>query len=322
MVFVTGGTGFLGSHLLRHLVAQGQQIRALRRANSRLDLVADIAQKVDWVEGDVNDLPALEAIFAEGVTQVYHCAAVVSFHPRDRAKLLKINVEGTANIVNFCLETGVKKLVHVSSIAALGRSPQRRDLDETCLWVENPLNTHYAISKYRSEMEVWRGQAEGLPVAIVNPAMILGAGRWDEGTARLFQQVKKGLRFWPAGTTGFVDVADVVRFMQLLMESDISGERYILSAENWPYKQFFEQVAAELGVAPPSTRVTPFLAEMAWGVEWLREKLTGSQPIVTRESARSSGQAFFYDNRKSRSVFGFGYRSVEETIAEVAGYLN
>ncbi|MFN4253971.1 MAG: NAD-dependent epimerase/dehydratase family protein [Saprospiraceae bacterium] len=316
LTLVTGGTGFLGSYLLRELVAKGCRVRALRRASSQMDLVRDVADRVEWAEGDVNDLWALEEAL-RGVTHVYHCAAMVSFHPRDVRNMMKINVEGTANIVNLCLETGVRKLVHVSSIAAVGRTKERPQLDETSKWVDGPLNTNYAISKHLSEMEVWRGHAEGLPVGIVNPAIILGAGRWHEGSARFFKQVFDGLKFCPVGRSGFVDVRDVARFMVSLMDSGISGQRYILSADSWSYRQFFDAVAASLQVPAPGIRVEPWLAEVAWRVEWLKEKLTGIQPMVTRESARTSVNSFFYGNEKSRSVFGFEYRPLAETIAEV-----
>ena len=174
-ILVTGATGFLGAYLLRQLVTQGHAIRALRRANSPMHLVEDIADLVEWVEADILDIVALETAF-EGVTHVYHCAAMVSFHPRDVDRMMKINVEGTANIVNLSLSFGVQKLVHVSSIAAVGRSKERPQLDESSKWTTSKLNTNYAISKYMGEQEVWRGHAEGLAVGIVNPAIILGSG--------------------------------------------------------------------------------------------------------------------------------------------------
>ncbi len=319
-ILVTGGTGFIGSYLIRLLVARGYSVRALRRANSSMDLVQDVAGQVEWVEADVTDLPALEDAF-KGVTHVCHCAAIVSFHPRDVRQMMLTNVSGTANIVNLSLDFGVQKLVHVSSIAAFGRAKERPNLDENAKWVESNGNSRYAISKHLSEQEVWRGHAEGLPVAIVNPSVVLGSGFWDIGPARMFKQVYQGLKFWSVGSTGVVDVRDVAQFMLLLLERDISGERYILNAQNIPFRDLFFGVADALGVKRPPFKVTPWLAEVAWRVEWLKEKLLGIEPVVTRESARASVSGFYYANAKSLAVPGFAYRPLEQTIRETAAQL-
>ena len=316
-LLVTGGTGFLGSYLLRMLVQKGYSVRALRRASSSTVLAAEVADRVEWVVGDVTDMGALEDAF-QGVTHVLHCAAMVSFHTRDYGRMMQINVEGTANVVNLSLEGGVQKLIHVSSIAALGRTKERTHLDEKSSWVQSSGNSQYAISKYESEQEVWRGHAEGLNVGIVNPSVILGSGFWDQGSARFFKQIDQGLKFWPVGRSGFVDVRDVARFMVLLLESDLNGERFVLNADNIPYRQFFKTLADALGSQPPPIKVTPLLAEVAWRVEWLKEKILGIDPIVTKESARASVSSYHYGNEKSTSVFGFTYRPLETSIRETA----
>jgi dihydroflavonol-4-reductase len=225
-------------------------------------------------------------------------------------------VQGTANMVNLALDFNIQKFVHVSSIAALGRSKERYELDEQTKWVNSSANSHYAISKYQSEQEVWRAHHEGLPVAIVNPAVILGAGFWDDGSARFFKQIDDGLKFWTVGSSGFVDVRDVAYFMTLLMESDINGERYVLAAENMPYRTLFEKIALSLGKKPPGIKVTPLLAEVAWRVEWLKEKLLGTTPMVTKESARASVSKYRYLNPKSLSIPNFAYRPIDQTIQE------
>lgn len=317
LILVTGGTGFVGSYLLRLLVKSGYRVRALRRANSPLDLVSEVAEQVEWVDADVTDLGALEDAF-QGVTHVCHCAAMVSFHPRDLRRMMQVNVEGTANIVNLSLAHGIKRLIHVSSIASLGRTRERTHLDENSKWIGGKGNSNYAISKFLSEQEVWRGQAEGLTTAIVNPAIILGSGFWDVGSGRFFKQVYQGLKFWPVGRSGFVDVRDVAQFMLLLLESDISGERYILNTRDTAYREFFQLVASALGVKPPSIKVTPLLAEIAWRVEWLKEKILRMDPVVTRESARSSVAGYYYSNAKSLTMPGFFYRPLEQTIQETA----
>lgn len=317
LVLVTGATGFVGSYLVRALVQQGWKVRALRRKSSRLDLLGDWANQVAWAEADITDTGALEDAF-QGVTHVCHTAAMVSFHPKDTEKMKKINVEGTANIVNLCLDFGVKRLIHVSSIAALGRTANRPQLDEQCKWVESKHNSRYAVSKYAAEMEVQRGIAEGLSAAIVNPSVIVGSTDWEIGMAGFFKKIDQGLKFCPSGGSGFVDVRDVVRFMTLLLNSDISGERFILNSENLTHRAFFGQIATALGVQPPPVTVGPFLAEVAWRVEWLKEKILGATPLATKESARASVTNYTYLNDKSRSVFGFGYIPMEQTIRETA----
>jgi dihydroflavonol-4-reductase len=315
-VLVTGGTGFLGAHLLDYLIAQGHEIIALKRNTSANDLVSDL-KGITWCDIDILDTELLYPIM-QGIDEVYHCAAMVSFHPRDAEAMHAINVTGTANVVNAALAGNVKKLIYVSSIAALGRSKGRTYLDEQSKWVDGQENTQYAISKYRAEMEVWRADAEGLHVAIVNPAVILGAGFWQSGSARFFTQVAGGLKFWPSGRSGMVDVRDVVRFMYSLMQSDIKSERYVLSAEDFPFKSLFDGIADRIGAKRPSIKVTRLLAEVAWRVEWLKEKLTGKTPMVTRESARASLNQFTYGNEKSKSVFGFRYTPIETTLDDMA----
>lgn len=316
-LLLTGATGFIGAYLLRHWLERGVRVRALRRKNSNLNLVADIADRVEWAEADVTDLGALEDAF-EGITHVCHGAAVVSFHPRDAQKMMAVNVEGTANIVNLCLDFGVRRLIHVSSIASLGRAADRPHLDENCQWVESKHNSRYALSKYRSEMEVQRGVAEGLSAAIVNPSVVVGSRDWEQGMAGFFKKIDQGLKFCPSGGSGFVDVRDVVRFVSLLLESDISGERYILNGDNLSHRQFFDLIAQALGVPSPPITVGPFLAEVAWRVEWLKEKLLGATPLATRESARASVTHFTYANEKSRGVFNFEYTTLAKTVRDTA----
>jgi nucleoside-diphosphate-sugar epimerase len=307
----------VGSYLLRLLVKEGYRVRAMRRPESRMDLVSDIADKVEWVEADTLDILSLEEAF-EGITHVCHCAGITSFLRRDERRMMQINVNGTANMVNFALAFGVQQFVHISSIAALGRTPDRPHMDERSPWVSSKDNSRYAISKYLGEQEVWRGQAEGLRVAVVNPSIILGSGFWNEGSAKFFRQVYEGLKFRPTGRSGFVDVRDVVAFMVLLLKNDIAGERYILNAQNIPSGELFDQIAVALDKKPPFIRVTPLLAEVAWRVEWLKSSILRTPPVVTRESARASVQQYTYGGEKALNVAGFQYRPIASTIQEIA----
>lgn len=317
-ILVTGGTGLLGSYLLRYLVQNGfTQIRALRRPSSRMDMVEPIIDQIDWVEGDLLDIPALERAM-EGIEALFNCAAIISFDPRSRQQMMRVNSEGTANIVNVALEMGVRRVVHASSIAAIGRPKTGMTISETTPWQRSKYNSNYAISKYLGEQEIWRGWAEGLEVGVVNPGVILGGGRWDEGPLKIFKLVWKNFPFYPVGNSCFVDVRDVARFMILLMESGLNGERFILGSSNMPIKNVMFQIADHCAKKRPFIKVTSLIQQIAWRIEWIRARLFGASPLITRETASHAGRSFYYDNQKSIDTFGFEYISVEDTISETA----
>jgi dihydroflavonol-4-reductase len=320
-ILITGATGFVGSYLARYLVKNGYTyIVCLKRPTSRLDMVAEVKDKVIWEEGDILDVPFLENILrGHQIEQIYHCAAVVSFDPRDREEMYNINVVGTENVVNAALEVGIEKLVYTSSIAAIGRVEHEPWVRETNKWQRSPLNSHYAISKFQAEQEVWRGIAEGLTAAMVNPTVILGSQYWEQGTGRLFDQVGRGLRFYTEGSTGYVDVRDVVTFMVKLMDSPIDNQRFVLNGENMSYKTMFEKIALILNKKPANIPVTPLLRQIAWRVEWLKSRFTGRRPLITKETARTSGTTFYFDNKKSLATFpDFQYSNIAATIEETA----
>jgi nucleoside-diphosphate-sugar epimerase len=317
-VFITGATGFMGSYLLRYLWQCGYtRIRALRRSQSAMDLVADVADQVEWVEGDVLDPVILEEAM-QGIRQVYHCAALVSFDSRDRRQMMAINAHGTANMVNAALYAGIDKLVQVSSIATLGRTRDGSLLDEQAKWQRSDFNTNYSISKFLAEQEVWRGIAEGLCAAIINPCVILGGGRWQEGTPQIFKTIAGGYPFYTSGTVSLVDVRDVARFAVQLMESEVHSERFILAAESWGYEAFLKAVAAELGVRPPWLKARGWMLGLAWRSAWLWARLSGTRPLLTRETAMNARLNFRYDNSKSIQQFDFHYTPLAQTIAETA----
>ncbi|MGE7773270.1 NAD-dependent epimerase/dehydratase family protein [Chitinophaga sp. NPDC101104] len=317
MILVTGGTGFLGSYLLRALVKAGKPVRALYR--SRIPgQVQDIADKVEWFQADVLDVCALEDAFA-GITEVYHCAAVVSFQPDKRDAMMKSNIEGTANVVNMAIDAGVRKLVHVSSVASLGRAKQNQELSEDAQWEESANNSNYAISKHLSEMEIWRGIAEGLDAVIVNPSIILGSGFWHDGSGMLLKNAWKEFPYYTEGVNGFVDVEDVVEAMVRLMDSDVSGQRFILNGENWPYRQLFNEMARHLGKKPPHIATKPWMAALVWRVEKIRGMITGKRPLLTRETARTAQLKVYYDNKKILGALpGFRFRPLADTIEHIS----
>ena len=315
-IFVTGGTGFVGSYLLRYLVQQGHEhIKAVKRTNSSMALVESVKDKIEWVEGDILDIPFLEQEM-EGITQVYHCAALVSFEPKAAAKMKTVNIEGTANMVNIALYHQIEKMVYISSVAALGTSKPKEWQDENTKWKEDKNNSNYGKSKYRAEMEVWRGIMEGLTAAIISPSLILGSGFWNSGTGNIFRLYGNGFPFYAGGISGLVDVRDVAKAAIQLMESAIQEERFVVSGENLAYKDLFTQIASAAGVKPPAYPVNSLLTGIGWRLEWLKSSLTGTPPTITKESARSAANQTYYRNQKSIDLLNFQYTPIAQTIQE------
>ncbi len=315
-ILVTGGTGFVGSYLLRYLVQEGYTcIRALKRAQSSMELVRDVAGEVQWVEGDVLDpFSLLEAM--KGVKQVYHCAALVSYQPADKKRIMEVNVEGTANIVNEALETGVQKLVFAGSIAAVGHPKEGFPASENTPWEWKKELSHYAVSKHLAELEVWRAAAEGLNVCVANPSVILGAGRWNEGPLKIFPLVWRNFPICPPGLNGFVDVRDVARFMMRLMESDISGERFIVSAENLEFQHLMGLVAQVLSRRAPAWKAPAWAMHAARYWDGLCAALTGGTQEITREAVYHASLRLKYDHGKSVNALQWRYIPIAETVAE------
>lgn len=318
MILVTGATGLVGSHLVQALVQQGKPVRALYRSVIPAFAGAD---KAEWVQADILDVIALEEAL-HGVAQVYHCAAVVSFNPKKTEQLYQTNVEGTANVVNACINAGVQKLLHVSSVAALGRMNKNAAIDENMHWSPKNNNSEYGKSKYLAEMEVWRGVGEGLEAVIVNPSIILGAGDWNSGSTQIFKTVYDEFPWYTDGVTGFVDVMDVVKAMQLLMESSVSAQRYILNAVNLPFKEVFEIIAKCFNKRPVHKKVSPFLAGLIWRWEALKYKLTNVSPLLTKETAASAQAKVFFKNGKLLEQFpNFQYTPFTATINRICNEL-
>ncbi len=313
-ILVTGGTGFLGHHLLRELVKENIPVRAIHRSNSDR-VVMDAIEGVEWMEADVLDIVKLEEAF-EGITHVYHSAAMVSFVPSDFKKMHQINIEGTKNVVNLSLEKGVEKLVHVSSIAAVSRKANQEILTEGDASESEGLPSEYGKSKYKSEMEVWRGFAEGLKVAIVNPSIIVGPFQWDRSSVRLFDREGFIGKVYTNGITGFVSVHDVVNAMQLLMNSEVNGERFILSAENLPLKQVFNWMAEDLGIKAPTIGSPKMLSAIMWRAFYLLHKIGGPSPLITKETAKSAHAENKYSGNKFATAFDYEYQSIREIVRE------
>ena len=314
-VFVTGGTGLLGARLIQELAAtDSYEIYALKRTDSDLSLLAGLEDQVHWIEGDMLDQYALEQGLADA-SIVFHCAAMVSFDPRDRAYMHEVNVAGTALLVDLCIDREDLKLIHVSSIAALGHEKDSNKLiSEVVPWEEDENRSEYSKSKYFAEMEVHRGIAEGIRAAIVNPSIILGLGFPAKGSTRMFANVRKGFPYYTEGISGFVHAEDVARFMLLLATSEVEGERYILSQGNYSYKQIFDWMAEGFKVAKPNKPVNRLISALVWRLDKVRCLFTGARPLVTKETTASAFAVHRYDNTKSSAFPGFTYGNLKEQI--------
>jgi dihydroflavonol-4-reductase len=326
MILVTGGTGLVGTQLLFDLTASGKSVRAIKRKSSSLKALEKIfrlrskdagnqLRRIEWVDGDVTDYISLEKAI-QGVDEVYHCAAVVSFDPKDKPMMMHINVEGTANVVNAALAKGIRKLCFVSSVAALGRAAEDTVIDESADWIESNENSSYAVSKYAAEREIWRGVAEGLEAVVVNPSIIFGPGDPQKSSAKLLATARKGNPFYTKGQNAFVDVRDVSRIMIRLMESDIVNERFVVNADNCTYQHIFNLMAEGFGKKAPSVHVRPWMFEILWRFDKLRSLITGTSPLITRETARTSGKRYFYSNQKVKKALGYEFISIEQSIKE------
>ena len=327
MILVTGGTGLLGSHLLLDLLKKGKEIRAIKRPASNIAMVRkifsyytpgpdELAGKIRWVDADLMDFGAIEDAM-EGITEIYHAGAVVSFYPKDHQSMLRVNIEGTANLVNQAIANKVAKFCYVSSVATLGRTENKELSTEETYWVPSKKNSVYGISKYGAEREIWRGMEEGLNAVIINPSVILGPGFWQDNSG-LFRLVYEGLKYYTRGTNGYVDVRDICIAMIDLMDGNHFGERFVCSAENRSYQDFFGLIAKHMGKPAPSVNVPPAMTSVAWRVEAVRSFLTGSVPEVTREMAATTSQLYSYSSDKLCKTLNFAFRPVEESVREIS----
>lgn len=280
---------------------------------------AELLDRVNWVTADMlNYQEVLEAM--EGIDQVYHCAAIVSFDPAQRAAMIRSNTEGTANLVNAAIEQKIKKFLHVSSTAAVGKAPGQLS-DESMIWTESKLNTGYSISKFHSEMEVWRGIEEGLNTVIVNPSIILGPGFWQHGSSSIFTKVDHGMKFYSYGMTGYVGIWDVVQAMVRLMESEISGERFLVTSENLTYREVFDMIAEALGRPKPHIEGTMFMSELAWRLDWMKSKLLGiGEHTFSKERVRAARHVAEFDNSKIKSALNMQFEDIETVVNRVAEF--
>ena len=324
MILVTGGTGLVGRHLLLALTCNGQSVKAIYRNDSRVAEIkhffafakADAAfQKIQWLIADLTDISQLSVAF-KGVTQVYHCAAYISFDPYQLRQLRKTNVEGTANIVNLCISQNVQKLCYVSSIATLAKTPNN-PIDEDNFWNPDGSNTVYAITKYGAEMELWRGTQEGLNVIIFNPGIIMGEGDYHTGSGQLFTRLYRGMKYYPSGTSGFVDVKDVVNMLIRGMQSQVVNKRFILVGHNTSYKDVLQLIAQSLNVNVPEKAIPTWLLSIGVLLDKLRGVFT-KRRTLTRPTVKALSTKETFSCDALHKAFDFKPAPLASTIERIS----
>jgi len=328
MILVTGATGMLGAHLLYELVIKGDKVRALKRSKSNLEVVKrifgyynpdfeTIFSQIEWFEADILDAERIYQSM-DGIDKIYHTAAMVSFNPKDKESMIRNNVKGTANVVNAALENNISKLCYVSSISALGNSEKDNMISENTF--RNPKGRYsgYSLSKFYSELEVWRGITEGLKAVVVNPSIILGPGNWNSGSPGIFSTVYKGLKFYTEGITGYVDVLDVTKSMMQLMECDISGERFIVSSENLSFNDIFSKIAEKIEVGKPRFKATVGMLAIAWRLEYLKSLITSRPPLLTKDIVYSALDTNLYSSKKLIEAINFTYLPIDKSVNRIA----
>jgi dihydroflavonol-4-reductase len=324
MILVTGGTGMVGAHVLLACVKENSSVIALYREESKIQKVAqlfkikapnhrDYFDKIQWFQSDLNDLVNLEEI-VEKTTHIYHCAAKVSFAQHHSQKLLKTNIEGTANLVNLAIKYKVKKFAFVSSIAALGVESTVNLVNEEHLWNSDELHTPYAYSKYGAELEVWRGSQEGLDVVIVNPGLILGSHFWKQSSGALIGRIAKGMAFYPTGNAAVVALDDVVSVLYKLMNSSIKNERFILVSKNMSYKNLIEKLAEQLGVNSPKIPLSKFLLYLLFLMDRIAHVFGLKKPFLNLATIKSLSSTQKYDGNKIEKRLDFTYQDLTQTF--------
>jgi nucleoside-diphosphate-sugar epimerase len=332
MILVTGGTGLVGAHLLYHLVKNNEKLRAIYRSKEKIEAVkkvfsfyvddASLISKIEWFQADITNVPAMIPAFV-GIQKVYHCAAFISFDPKDYLEMRKVNIHGTAIMVNLAIDAKVDKFCLVGSIASISDSLERKIITEENEWNKELDNSGYSITKFGAEMEVWRASQEGVKVVIVNPGIILGSGFWNAGSGKLFSNIYKGFKYYTEGITGFVGVQDVVKAMILCMNSTVKNERFILVSENNSFKEILFSIADAFDKKRPSKKVKPWQTAFAWRFSWLLSKITGKEPLLSKYSARSAHSISKYSSEKFEKKFSFQFEKTEDVIKKVCvNYLN
>lgn len=312
-ILITGATGLLGNHLVRKFAPQGE-IHALIRKESNKDLISDYSQEIIWHEGDLNDIISLEEALKD-IDLVIHAAGLVSFNPEDESKLMSVNVKGTANLIDCMLQFGINKLIHVSSVSALGRSPETKTVNENQRWIKSDYNTPYAVSKYFADLEVWRGVQEGLDAIIVYPSILLGKISDQRSSSKIYNYVLEGNSYYPKGSVNYIDVRDAAELIWQLYQKEVWNEGYILNKESLPYKIFFEKMSKAFNKKAPSKEVKKWMLEFVLVFSWIGRKLGISKSPLNKQTAMLSQLEVYMDNSKILNLLQYDFTPLEQTLS-------
>lgn len=317
MNLVTGATGIVGSHVVIELLKRNEPVKALVRDKNKLEVLRRLAQfhqvpfdKINFVSGDINDVLSLHDAF-ENCDVVYHCAGMVSFNPGDAKRVFQVNIKGTQNVVDTCLDKKVKTLAYISSTAAIGDQKINGKQSEISTWTSDKGKSHYALSKHYAELEVWRGSQEGLQITMVNPGVIIGPGNWGQSSTTLLETAKKGLKFYPSGSNAFVDARDVAETIIGLVEKQVFNERFILVGEHLSFRDLFTVLAKPFNKKGPSREIpkAPVLLLgkiLSWLERW------GVSPFrITSENFKSAYRKVLFDTTKAASA-SIQFRTIKE----------
>lgn len=325
MILVTGGSGLVGAHILLSLIKQSSiPIRAIYRNSESLKKVKIIFSyynrevdfnKIEWVQADILDIFSLDDAF-KGITSIIHSAGLVSFDSKDKERLKKVNIEGTANVVNAAIPAGVKKIVFISSVAALGENKRKEAITESDNWEKTETTSTYSISKHYAENEIWRASAEGIQIAILNPSTIIGPGDWSEGSPALFRRIKEGLKYYTSGSNGFVAIDDVAALAIKLLDSKINNERFIANGDNLSFRELFSAIAKSIHVKEPYKNAKKWQGKMVLFVDQIRSLISNKKAVLTKDSLEAAYSNKQFNNSKSITRLDHHYKSVHEAIKE------
>lgn len=330
MIFVSGATGLVGSHLLFELCQTKTKIRATFRDKSRMENVkhvfryysddADMLfEKIEWIPLNLFELE--DVIKAtKDCSQIYHCAAIVSFNPANKKETIRLNELMTKNIIEAALFHSIFDFCHISSIATLGRMPNNGYIDETVKYDKSDSHSAYSIGKFKAEVLVLEAQKRGLKPLIVKPSVIIGPGWWKEGSGKFYSVINSGLPFYTNGQTGFVDVRDVAKAMVLLMDSNIRNTDFLISAQNMSYQDFFTKIARSLHKEPPKIKISAFVSMIVWPFAEFFAAIAGKEPVMNRYTARTSQSKYQFSGEKLTNTIDFNYRNMDLSISEFGNF--
>ena len=327
MILVTGGTGFVGTYLLYELLKGNSSIKSTYRKEKNKELTEEffklkdlnhpkLFNKIIWVKMDLTEMSSLDELYS-GINIIYHCAAFVSLAKRHKNLLMETNVEGTSNIINYAIKHKIKKILFISSIASIGAKDYDSIINEDHSWNHKINHTDYALSKYKSELEVWRGSQEGVPAVIVNPGFIIGSHFWNRSSSSIFKRIYNGLKFYPTGKISLVSVEDVVIASIKLMNSKIQNERFILVSENMNYKEFLDLISKNLGKSLTKYPLKKPLLYIIYFFDIILSFLRIKKRFMSKALISTFNNNQEFNGNKIKKFISFRYEKIDKKVKEI-----